>query len=68
MDGQKVHQQVSSLATVCMCVSFTSAESCAKLQYAMLSLRSHTSHDVLDQLPLALTTSVRVSGSVRQRM
>ena len=52
------------LTTVCMCVSFTSAESCAKLQYIMLSLRSHTSRDVLDQLLLALATSIRVSGSV----
>ena len=49
------------LATVCMCVSFTSAESCANLQYIMLSLRSHRSRDVLDQLLLALATSI---GSV----
>ena len=42
-----------SQASYCMCVSFTSAESCAKLQYTMLSLRSHTSRDVLDQLLLA---------------
>ena len=52
------------LATMCMCVSFTSAESCAKLQYTMLSLRSHRSRDVLDQLLLVLATSIRVSGSV----
>ena len=42
------------------CVSFTSAESCAKLQYTTLSLRSHTSRDVLDQLLLTLATSISV--------
>ena len=51
------------LATVCMCVFYKCRKLC-KIQYTMLSLRSHTMYLSRKLLWALIATSIRVSGSV----